>query len=250
MTIVAIDLDWISKPKAHSAMKNQYFGDRNDYFKYDLLISLAGQLATQKLSVIWMLTENDRSGSGQMIDYGKGAGDTGLYRFLQKSLKEGVRNVIRLDEYFKEAGYEFEYYPYGAERPFLHRDRAAYFDGIPRENLDNAVVFMDPDNGLEVKSIGDGNGDRYVTHNDVAAIYNRMGNTSILVIYQHLPRVHRKLFLYSTFSRLVEKLDCSMPVSIRDNLISFIIFAKTKQRQKEVRQALQEYTRSHLEIYD
>jgi hypothetical protein len=77
-----------------------------------------------------------------------------------------------------------------------------------------------------------------------------MGNTSILVIYQHLPRVHRKLFLYSTFSRLVEKLDCSMPVSIRDNLISFIIFAKTKQRQKEVRQALQEYTRSHLEIYD
>jgi len=45
-------------------------------------------------------------------------------------------------------------------------------------------------------------------------------------------------------------LDCSMPVSISDNLISFIIFAKTKQRQKEVRQALQEYTRSHLEIYD
>ncbi len=41
-----------------------------------------------------------------------------------------------------------------------------------------------------------------------------------------------------------------MPISISDNLISFIIFAKTKQRQKDVRQALQEYIRSHLEICD
>ena len=223
MTIVAIDLGWISKPKRQSAMKNQYFGDRNDYFKYDLLISLAGQLAAKRLSVIWMLTEDDRSGSGQMIDYGKGAGDTGLYRFLQKSLKEGVRNVVRLDEYFKEAGHEFEYYPYGAERPFLHRDRATYFGGIPKEDLEDAVIFLDPDNGLEVKSTGDGNGDRYVTYDDVASVYSRMGNGSILVIYQHLPRVHRKFFLYSTFDRLVEKLDCPMPVSISDNRISFIV---------------------------
>ena len=77
-----------------------------------------------------------------------------------------------------------------------------------------------------------------------------MGNASILVIYQHLPRVHRKLFLYSTFSRLVEKLDCAMPVSISDNRISFIILAKTKERQAEVLQAPHEYTWSHLDIFD
>jgi hypothetical protein len=40
------------------------------------------------------------------------------------------------------------------------------------------------------------------------------------------------------------------PVSISDNQIAFIILAKDKKRQKEVQEALHEYTRSHLEIYD
>jgi hypothetical protein len=231
-------------------MKNQYFGDRNDYFKYDLLVSLAEQLAAKRLSIIWMLTRNDESQDGQEISYAKGAGHRDLYRFLRKSLDGGVRNVARLDEYFKEAGYGFEYCPYGAERLFLHRDRAAYFGEIPKANLDDAVVFLDPDNGLEVKSTGDGNGDRYVTYDEVASIYGRMEETSVLVVYQHLPHVHRKLFLYRTADKLMQDLRRPMPVSISDNQIALIILAKTKKRQEEVRRALHEYTRSHLEIYD
>ena len=64
-------------------MKNQYFGDRNDYFKYDLLISLAGQLAAKKLSIIWMLTEDDDSQHGKKTKYARGAGNSGLYEFLR-----------------------------------------------------------------------------------------------------------------------------------------------------------------------
>jgi len=41
-----------------------------------------------------------------------------------------------------------------------------------------------------------------------------------------------------------------MPVSISDNRISFIILAKDRKPQTEVRQALHEYMRSHLAIYD
>lgn len=90
-------------------MKNQYFGDRNDYFKYDLLIFLADQLAAKKLSVIWMRTDDDETQDGQKISYAKGAGDRGLYRFLQKSLDEGdeTRKVSKLNDYFKGAGHSF-----------------------------------------------------------------------------------------------------------------------------------------------
>ncbi len=66
----------------------------------------------------------------------------------------------------------------------------------------------------------------------MASAYDRMGNASILVIYQHLPQIHRKLLLYSTSSQLVEKLDCTMPVSISDNRIAFIIPAKTKELRR------------------
>jgi hypothetical protein len=231
-------------------MKNQYFADRNDFFKYSLLIFLAEQLATKRLSVVWMLTPDDGSQDGGKVAYPRGAGDRKLYCFLQKSLEDGTRNVRKIGDYFKGADHRFDYCPYGAERLFLHGDRAAYFDGIPKENLDKAIVFLDPDNGLEVKSTRSTNGEKYLKLDEVELIYNKMGKSSILVIYQHLPRIHRRFLLYGISNKLVENLNCPMPVSISDNRIAFIILGKNKNRQKEVREALHEYTRSHLEIYD
>jgi hypothetical protein len=72
----------------------------------------------------------------------------------------------------------------------------------------------------------------------------------VLVPYQHLPRVHRKLFLYRTFNRLVEQVDSPIPVAISDNQIAFIILTKSKKRQNEVRKALDEYMRSNLAVFD
>ena len=43
-------------------MKNQYFGDRRDYFKYDVLERLAADLSqVQWLTCLWMLTAPDGS---------------------------------------------------------------------------------------------------------------------------------------------------------------------------------------------
>lgn len=47
-------------------MKNQYFGDRRDYFKYDVLERLATELhEVQRLTCLWMLTPPD--GTGQIL---------------------------------------------------------------------------------------------------------------------------------------------------------------------------------------
>jgi hypothetical protein len=231
-------------------VKNQYFADQNDFFKYSLLIFLTEQLATKRLSVVWMLTPNDESQDGGKTDYPNGAGNRGLYQFLKGALDHGTRNVARIGDYFKGADHGFDYCSYGDAETFYHRDRATYFKGIPKENLDHAVVFLDPDNGLEVKSTGGTNGDKYVKLDEVELIYDKMGKSSILVIYQHLPRIHREFLLYGIANRLVEKLKCPMPVSISDNQVAFIILAKDKNRQKEVHTTLHEYTRSRLEIYD
>jgi hypothetical protein len=49
-------------------MKNQYFGDKNDYRKYGLLRILAdaGRLS---IGICWMLTQDDGRTDGQFISY-------------------------------------------------------------------------------------------------------------------------------------------------------------------------------------
>jgi hypothetical protein len=232
-------------------MKNQYFGDRNDYFKYDLLIFLAEQLAgIKKLSIIWMLTKDDASGDGAKTKYSKGPGDRKLFRFLRESLDGGVRDVVRMNGYFKEAGHEFDYFGYGAEKLLLHRDRANYFEQIPSENFVDAVVFLDPDNGLEVKSATERNLPKYVKYEEVKSIYDKMSSDSCLVIYQHLPRIDRKYFLYNLYRDLKEYLKCPVPLNINDNQVAFLILTKEKQRRGKVRKLLREYIRSNLQIID
>jgi hypothetical protein len=44
-------------------MKNQYFGDENDYKKYGLLRMLAGEVK-MKTAVCWMLTPDVEVGDG------------------------------------------------------------------------------------------------------------------------------------------------------------------------------------------
>ncbi len=49
-------------------MKNQYFGDINDYKKYGLLRILSGD-GKIRTAICWMLTETDISTDGQFIDH-------------------------------------------------------------------------------------------------------------------------------------------------------------------------------------
>jgi hypothetical protein len=232
-------------------VKNQYFGDQNDYFKYNLLIYLAEELSgIRKLSIIWMLTKDDTSGDGRKIKYSKGPGDRKLFRFLRESLDAGVRDVARINDYFQEAGHGFDYCGYGAEKLLLHQDRANYFGQIPSENLSKAVVFLDPDNGLEVRSATEGTFHKYVKFEEVKSIYDGMSPDSCLVIYQHLPRIDRKYFLYNLYRDLKEYLKCPVPTSITDNQVAFLILTKEKKRQEEVGKLLREYVRSNLQIVD
>ena len=49
-------------------MKNQYFGDINDYRKYGLIRSLT-QNSTMNSAICWMLTPDDQSNDGSKRDY-------------------------------------------------------------------------------------------------------------------------------------------------------------------------------------
>lgn len=63
-------------------MKNQFFADRRDFFKYDLLLELleGGQLSG--LTLVPMLTPDDGGPDGRFTRYRCGNRRAGLYKFL------------------------------------------------------------------------------------------------------------------------------------------------------------------------
>ena len=70
-------------------MKNQYFGDVNDYRKYGLLRGLVEE--RQKLGVCWMLTPSDGTSDGQKIRYLK---EPERFRHLDPTLFDRLEGLV------------------------------------------------------------------------------------------------------------------------------------------------------------
>jgi hypothetical protein len=207
-------------------MKNQYFADRNDFFKYDLCVFLAENLpGIERFTFVPMLTADDGGGDGGKVDYPMGVGRESLYRFLRGCLMDGRREVVRLRDYFGERRFPFEYLPYGdtLEREFTHANRDSYFRQIPAVALRSAVILVDPDNGLEVKTSKPWNFHKFIRRSEARDLFDRMGRNSILVLYQHLPRVQREDYLEGLHARIREELECPDPVTVADSQIALVM---------------------------
>ncbi len=230
-------------------MKNQYFADRNDYFKYDLCIFLAENLPRiKRFTFIPMLTADDASRDGGKIRYSMGVGRESLFRFLQKCLDDGRREVVRLRDYFEDQNLQFEYSPYGdtLEMEFSHASRDNYFEQIPPSSLQSAVILVDPDNGLEVKTSRPGNLHKYIRYSEARDLLNRMSRDSVLVLYQHLAHVQREAYLADLHNRIQEELGCPAPVTIADSQIALVMVAKDATGRRRTQKAVSEYLRRDL----
>ncbi len=52
----------------YTLVKNQYFGDINDYKKYSLL-RILGKDRKRNIAMCWMLTSNDGRSDGRLTDF-------------------------------------------------------------------------------------------------------------------------------------------------------------------------------------
>jgi hypothetical protein len=132
-------------------VKDQYFGDARDYFKYHLLEELMRNVpGLERLLCVWMLTPPDDSREGN-VRFVENLELPSLTAFLRGHLETGDHRVLHLREYFGGRG--LEYIPWGDEPPYLSgRKRHDYFATIPDDHLRNALVFFDPDVGLHEAS--------------------------------------------------------------------------------------------------
>jgi hypothetical protein len=176
-------------------VKDQYFGDVNDYRKYGLIRALQAE-AHLRVLVAWMRTPNDGRSDGRFRSYLWSPVrwrryDPALFDGLNDLLGNGVEpgvHLIQNTSLLGSATYFPELVPDGAGA------RTAWADRLVFEAAQSDLVFLDPDNGLEVPSrpFGRKSSSKYAFWHEIDRVWQ--GGASLLV-YQHFRREKRELFI-------------------------------------------------------
>ncbi|MCK6526772.1 hypothetical protein L6R50_04195 [Myxococcota bacterium] len=175
-------------------MKDQYFGDINDYRKYGLLRVLKS--GGGSLQVAWMLTPDDGGRDGGSRSYlddpDRWAGhDPDLYHGLRDLLASSLRGpsvtLLERSDLLPGASYHSVRVPDG------RRARDSWSEDLLRAASGTDLVFLDPDIGIEIPSCpaGRAGSSGYVTWREVEGLW--AAGSSVL-IYQHYRREPRRPF--------------------------------------------------------
>jgi hypothetical protein len=227
-------------------MNRLFFGDARDLFKFDLvrhIMKAFPDLAS--FTFVPMLTEEDVPAARKKSIHK----DLAL---AQKKGRAGTRNLELMVDMgrLQEIDDDLEYF-HGIQSYFkkenivvdvLHKDtfshehRANYFDKVFKKFPENSLIFLDPDTGLEVKNPTQ----RHLLFDEVKRIYDRMDNRSVLMIYQHLPRVTKEGYIKKRCRDLAAVTHLH-PETITDNEIVFFILTKNPVVKTRLCAVLGEY---------
>ena len=213
-------------------MKNQYFGDVNDYRKYGLLRAIS--LDTDwNLLVAWMLTPDDDGPDGGFRSYLEAPNiwaryDHPLFRGLKDLLRLAPQPSVSMIEgsaLLPRASY------YSAVVPDTRRERDAWRDGLLRAAKGVELVFLDPDNGIEVasKPVGRKGSSKYVTWDEIEGLWNE---GSSLLIYQHFRREPRYPFIQRMAEDLRSCIGADFVEAFRTSHVLFLLAAQDRHVQK------------------
>lgn len=209
-------------------MKNQYFGDINDFRKYGLLRVLRNASGLS-VGVCWFLTEDDGGADGELRKYLRNPKrwrhyDPQLYDTLQRLNDNSVQRSIALAR-------EWELVPGASYFDAVLTDnrpaRAAYLDSARQALGDCDIVFVDPDNGIEVPStkFGSSGSSRYVYWRELHTMY---ASGQSILMYQHFPRVVRERFVPFLAGRLSEELAGSTVTAFCTAYVTFFLVQQPK----------------------
>jgi len=228
-------------------MKNQFFGDLRDLFKYDLILNiLEKNNSLQHITFIPMLNKNDSSNEGNKRDFQNakihnlpGTHNEKLVEFLEpyKDVKADERDINSIESYFNSKGHKISIYKGQKGLYFEKQVRKEYFSEIPRELLTNSLIFIDPDIGLEVKY----SREKHLLYSEVKSLYDRMDQNSTIMIYQHFPKFKKHPdYLHKRLLEFKEKTGV-LPLYTSDNEIIFFFLVKDETTKNSLQRVLDCY---------
>jgi hypothetical protein len=217
-------------------VKNQYFGDTRDLFKYDLALHIIeGIPSIRALTFVPMLTPDDGSRQGSRTDHRKAAAgclNTALVRCLAGCVRDGKRDIREIRPFFGERGIPVHLHGMG----FSPWERPAYFSALPDSWLSDALVLVDPDIGMEVaRPTG-----KHLLFSELGDLFGRLGGDSVLMIFQYIPRVNRDEYLgrrIRELGRIIPQRSCA----ISDPWVGFFFVGREERIMEQVRELLIRY---------
>ena len=230
----------------------KYFGDSRDYFKYDLITYLLQNGITSNYVFVPMLTNHRLDGEGNKTPkYVEGKSQK-LLSFIDSC---GSKDLEHWEQWLKP--YVESYI---TVRPvnkvfFKDNDRTKYwqtFDAILKTK--NALIFIDPDTGLEtgkpsyLRKMGR---EKYILNSELENIYQILHETSVLMIYQHLPNnkhIHKK----SVQKKLKQASDasgCCRVLAYREDDLAFLFMAKNDAIHSRLCKLLCHYHENSGHVY-
>jgi hypothetical protein len=207
-------------------MKDQYFGDINDYRNYGLLRLLCG-LDGLSLGIAWMLTAADGRRDGQRITY---LHQPDRYRHFDPPLFDALRDIVLHHRRRRIlCAEELSLFPgarfFNDEFTDDPRQRDALLPRLLDQFAGCDVIFFDPDNGLEVKSRPWGRKDscKYLYWREVEATFQ--SGHSVLV-FQHFPRVDRRRYTRAAQRQLLCRTGAAEVIAFQTSLVVFLLAAQ------------------------
>ena len=209
-------------------MKDQYFGDVNDFRKYGLLRVLAGP-DRLRLGVCWMLTATDGRSDGEFLAY---LGQPKKFRHRDPTLFDWLTQVVGQEKDRRTARIEASTILGSAlfQSMLLTNafcDRKAYFAECAKKFADCDLVFFDPDNGLEIKSVPRGHRDscKFLYWEELS---NTFAFGASVLIYQHFIREERDGFSARMAEKLRHHLSPAAVFSFRTPHVLFLLAAQER----------------------
>jgi hypothetical protein len=172
-------------------VKHQYFGDVNDYLTYGVLRAFVA--AGLRLGVLWMLTPPDGRRDGGKTGYLDRPDlwrrhDPELFDILAAALaRPGGRHLRHAETGAMLPSARFS----GQIVPDRREPRRRWLERALADLAGCDLVFLDPDNGIEVASVPRGrkNSSKYVFWDEIAETWSR-GQS--LLVFQHFARERRE----------------------------------------------------------
>ncbi len=206
-------------------MKNRYFANVNDYFKYGLLRRFAA--AGLKSTVGWMLTPDDQGSEGDRPVYllrpseWKGF-DPELFDWLKATRNsQPERGVSSIEDAGILSGVRF----FSSLVPEHEDLRRRWFEDLIEAARGSDLVFLDPDIGLEVPSVplGKPSSTGYVYWDEISSIFKRGFS---LLVYQQFHRKERSAFMSEMYELLGQKTGAVSGEAIKTPQVLFLLAAQ------------------------
>lgn len=211
-------------------MQNRYTGDIGDFGKYGMLRELCKD---RKLGIVWYLVpdETDKNDGNKIgyLDIDKESPtqlnidryrkcDPELYDKLREIVKSNNRNVTAIrDNHILPTNVFFENY-------VPQRERKKWLQEAHQCVQSCEIIFLDPDNGLQVKSrrAGSKKAPKYVFQDDLSDFKSSQS----LIIYQHR-------WLYRPHEAQVTKQICELREKFGDRRIYALTYCPNPDKSEK-----------------